>query len=160
MLASSYFSSDVSPLQIIISYFALSINMKLSYIFSLLPLVAAHDGYLYDSPTEANRHHLRRALTGEGSQLNPNGCVPGISAFKNAGCVACPCSGTCPTTCMHGCREKFVCTSNCGICAAAPIGYYCWKCASSAASNDYNEVMDAGDGWEDEPLDGSILEEE
>lgn len=47
-----------------------------------------------------------------------------------------------------------------GVCAAAPIGYYCWKCASSAASNDYNEVMDAGDGWEDEPLDGSILEEE
>ena len=33
----------------------LNSNMKLSYIFSLLPLVAANDGYLYEG-----RHHLRR----------------------------------------------------------------------------------------------------
>ena len=111
------------------------INMKLSYIFSLLPLVAANDGYLF----EDHRHHLRRALTAEG--------------------VGCECN-SCSASCAPRCSEEKHCAE---LCPGESIHTQCdnaKKCATCVSFDDSNyEVMETGDGWED--VDGDyILEKE
>jgi hypothetical protein len=112
--------------------------MKLSYIFSLLPLVAANDGYLFE-----DRRHLRRALTAEGVQ----GCGHGT---KEAACSSANCSS----------NER--CVASCSYTPEGwdPCNDWCPECVPhSDLSNDY-EMVEMGDGWE-EDVDGDyILEEE
>lgn len=116
--------------------------MKLSYIFSLLPLVAANDGYLYE-----DRHHLRRALTAEGVGES---CNHDTEAAASAACSDVQCD------------TDYQCATSCGVWTSdsCPAGHWCAKCEPNPnpPSNDY-EVMETGDGWED--VDGGyILEEE
>ena len=116
--------------------------MKLSYIFSLLPLVAANDGYLYE-----DRHHLRRALTAEAEGVQRScGYNTRAEAEESAACV-CSTDYHCVTSCGH----------DCGWCSCTD---WCASCVeNTAASNDY-EMVETGDGWE-EDVDGDyILEEE
>jgi len=76
----------------------LNSNMKLSSIFSLLPLVAANDGYLYEG-----RHHLRRALTTEGVGESCNADTQLTRAEASAACsdVQCASNEHCETVCKE-----------------------------------------------------------
>lgn len=112
--------------------------MKLSYIFSLLPLVTANDGYLYE-----DRHHLRRALTAEGV---------GSCSYQSEAEAKTACEDV-------QCASDKICKASCGT--WAPCQSWCTECvpnSNNPASNDY-EMVETGDGWED--VDGDyILEEE
>ena len=114
--------------------------MKLSYIFSLLPLVAANDGYLFE-----DRHHLRRALTAESV---------GESCGHASASAACS---------SVNCSSNEICATSCSVWAdTCPAGDWCARCVpNTQASNDY-ELMETGDGdgWEDVDGEDYIVEEE